>query len=340
MGFKLSNIEFNDIIKELSKNHKVYAPKRVESRGRFSDTDLILYKEIEAVEEIVYDKKSTYSPKEIITPITQTMFYFNEDGYKEANIDDKKIVIFIRPCDINALRRLDTIFLKNGDTEDYYYKRLREKVTIIMIECKESFENCFCVSMKSNKTEKYDLAVRISDEGVLCTSNTKEFTELLSKYKEVDFKPKFVKKNINVVNVPNITDINKEIFNHEMWDEFNARCIACGRCTTTCSTCTCFNTTDLHYDDNPNSGERRRTWASCHIDGFTTMAGGHNFRKDNASRMRFKAMHKIYDYQKRFGENMCVGCSRCDDICPQYIKFSSTINKISNVLKEGGKDGK
>ena len=48
--------------------------------------------------------------------------------------------------------------------------------------------------------------------------------------------------------------------------------------------------------------------------------------------MRFKVMHKIHDFNKRFGYHMCVGCGRCDDACPQYISFSECIDKINNIV--------
>jgi anaerobic sulfite reductase subunit A len=51
--------------------------------------------------------------------------------------------------------------------------------------------------------------------------------------------------------------------------------------------------------------------------------------------MRFKTFHKIYDFRKRFGYDMCVGCGRCDDVCPEYISFSECINRVSEALKGG-----
>ncbi|RKD32952.1 anaerobic sulfite reductase subunit A [Thermohalobacter berrensis] len=339
MGFQLQNSDFNKILNELKKEYKIYAPKRFEKRGTFSDTDMIRYGEIDSVEEIVWKEKSEYSPKEIIFPITQTLFYFTEEEYKVPKVDDKKIIVFLRPCDINGVRRLDTIFLKNGEHEDFYYKRLREKVKFVMIECKESFENCFCVSMNGNYTDNYSIAVRFEDGQVTLDVKDEDFKGLFNKVgKEVDFTPEYVKENHVKVEVPEVDKMPLEIFNHEMWKEYSERCIACGRCNVSCITCSCFTTQDIPYEDNPKAGERRRVWAGCHIDGFTDMAGGHSFRKEYGSRMRFKTLHKIYDYKKRFEENMCVGCGRCDDRCPEYISFSTCINKLNKVLKEEEKD--
>ena len=50
--------------------------------------------------------------------------------------------------------------------------------------------------------------------------------------------------------------------------------------------------------------------------------------------MRFKTHHKVYDYKKKRGYHMCVGCVRCDDICPEYISFSTFINKLEDALNE------
>ena len=57
--------------------------------------------------------------------------------------------------------------MENGGHADYFYARLREKVKVVMLECRESFADCFCVSVGTNKTEKYDAAVRITENEVL-----------------------------------------------------------------------------------------------------------------------------------------------------------------------------
>ena len=333
MSLKLTNESFDKVIEKLRKDYTVYAPRRFKDRGRFSDTDLIRYGEVSSVADIVWNEKSTFSPKEIIFPITQTIFRFTEEEYREPAIDDKKIIIFLRACDINGIRRLDTIFLKNGDDEDFYYKRLREKVKFVLIECQNSFDNCFCVSMNSNTTKDYSIAVCFGTNDALLEIKDNDLAEYFAGIGEKsNFKPEFVSENITKVTAPELKKMPDAIFTHEMWDEYKSRCIACGRCNTTCITCSCFSTDDIFYDESTNVGERRRTWAACHVDHFTDMAGGHEFRKDNAARMRFKTLHKVYDYNKRFGEQMCVGCGRCDDNCPEYISFSDCINKLNDII--------
>lgn len=333
MGYEIGKKVFNNILENLRADYKIYGPKKFEKRGRFSDTDLIQYAEISSIEQIEFKHKSTYSPKEVIYPITQTLFYFTEDEYKESTIDEKKIIVFLRPCDINGIKRLDQMFLDNGPFKDVYYERLREKVKFIMLECKDGFENCFCTSMNANFTQDYSMAVRIKEDSIYCDIKDEEFESIFKNLaKIVDFNVEYITENEINVNIPKPEKITIDLFNHEFWKEYSNRCIACGRCNTSCITCSCFSTQDISYEENPESGERRRIWAGCHIDKFTNMAGGHDFRTDNGSRMRYKTMHKIYDYNKRFNEHMCVGCGRCDDRCPEYISFSNCINKLNNLL--------
>lgn len=331
MGFVMDNKKFNSFLNAVGQEYKIYAPVLLKGKGTFSDTDTVRYGEVKTVEEIVFDKKSNFSPKEVILPITQTLFYFTEDTVMEPKVEDKKILLFLRSCDIHAVKRLDQIYLKNG-FEDPYYKKLREKVKFVLIECENSFENCFCVSMDSNKTEEYDLFVRARDGQVSVECKDESFKAYFAENKEDDVTPTFVLSNEVEVRIPE--GLDEKVFKWDGWKEYSQRCIACGRCNTVCGTCSCFTMQDIFYKDNGKAGERRRVWASCQIDGYTDMAGGHSFRKDKGDRMRFKVMHKVYDFNKRFGYHMCVGCGRCDDACPEYISFSNCVNKLNQAVKE------
>ena len=338
MGYNLSFQEVNALFEDLKKEYKIYAPKRFKKHGRYSDTDIIKYDEVSTVEEIEFKEKSHYPVKEVITPITQTLYYFTEDEFRESSIGhNKKILIFARPCDINAQRRQDMIYLHNGNFEDTFYKRIRERVKFICIECVDGFDTCFCVSMNSNKTDDYSLAVRFNESSLLFNVKNKEFSKFFNDKTEEEFELKFIEENEAKVTIPEIND--KEVLiklkNHPMWNEYNKRCLGCGSCTIACSTCSCYTTRDIVYDSLGKIGERRRVQASCHIDGFDEMAGGHNFRTTKADKMRYKVLHKIHDYKAQFGdEHMCVGCGRCTDRCPEHISITATINKVNNAVNE------
>ena len=292
MKIKLNRANFDKGLKLLKSEYKVFAPVTTPFKGVYSDTDLTKYEEI-------------------------------------SSIDDTKLIIFLRACDINGIKRLDEIYLNNGIEKDYFYERLREKVKFVLIGCKESFRNCFCVSMESNKTDNYSMALNLDNDEVYL--DIKDADLNVFRGEDTEFEVNHVKENLISLELPkNINPL--ELSKHEMWNDYDSRCIGCGRCNFVCPTCTCFTMQDIYYKENENVGERRRVWASCQVDGYTDMAGGHSFRKKQGERMRFKVMHKIYDFDKRFGYQMCVGCGRCDDACPQYISFSQCVEKIKGIV--------
>src|SRR5699024_11870687 len=57
-----------------------------------------------------------------------------------------------------------------------YYKQYRERVKFILMECEKSFENCFCVSMKTNKTDNYSMFIKREDDNVLIKVKDDEFS--------------------------------------------------------------------------------------------------------------------------------------------------------------------
>ncbi|MBW5396285.1 anaerobic sulfite reductase subunit AsrA [Brachyspira pilosicoli] len=335
MGYKLDKSDFQNLIDNLKKYYLIYAPKNFKGTGTFSDTDIVRYDYISNIDDIEFNKKSNYSFKESILPITQTLFYFTEDEVKEANIErEKPALIFLRSCDLHAIKRLDQIYLKNG-FEDYYYKRLRDNIKFVLIGCSKSFDNCFCVSMNSNKCDEYDFALNIRDNYFEIDCKNDEFKNLFKQYEELNVEIDYVRENDIKVKVAK--NLSLDVYKSKMWDEYDARCINCGRCNFVCPTCTCFTMQDIFYTDNGKVGERRRVHASCMVDEYTDVAGGGAYRKKNGERMRFKVMHKVFDYKKRNGYTMCVGCGRCDDACPEYISYSNCINKLEDAMKEVSK---
>lgn len=333
MGYKLTTEGLNQVLKELSKSYHLFAPHRYIGQGEFSDTDSIRYGEIKTVDEIELAEKSKHTFKEILLPISETLFFFTEDSIKEANMPSKDAIVFLRSCDLHAVKRLDEIYLNNG-AEDYYYKRLRDKIKFILIGCPSPFENCFCVDMGTNTIDDYSASLDLIDGEYYINCKTPEWDEVLNDNakESLDVSPTYVKETSTKVSIPE--SLTSAVAKSTMWDEYDTRCIACGRCNFSCPTCTCFTMQDIFYTDNGKSGERRRVLASCMVDNFTNVAGGGSYRQKHGQRMRFKVLHKVLDYKQRFGYHMCVGCGRCDDVCPEYISFSHIINKLNNITEE------
>ncbi|MCC2865585.1 anaerobic sulfite reductase subunit AsrA [Ihubacter massiliensis] len=337
MGYKLDFEEADRIFDALRDEFEIWAPKRFVGKGRYSDTDIIRYDQVHTAGEIEFHEKSDFPAKEVLTPITETLFYFTEDEYRASKETKKKLLIFMRPCDVHAKYHQEKIYLQNGDFADSYYQRMSEKVKVVLMECGEGWDTCFCSSMGTNRTEDYAAAVR-EDQGTLLIQVKDEALE--SYFRDcasASFAPSFVENNQLQVSIPEIPDqeVLTELKSHSMWDEFNKRCVSCGACTLACSTCTCFTASDIIYQENTSAGERKRTSASCQIKGFTDMAGGIVFRDSAGERMRYKVLHKFHDYKARFHDfHMCVGCGRCISRCPELISIAATVEKMAAAVDE------
>ena len=328
MGYRLSKTETEQLFKKLRQKYEIYAPVLKEGDGCFSDTDVVRYDKISSPEEIVWDRRSDYSFKEALLPVNETLVYFTEDETSVPKGTERELLIFLRACDLHAVKRLDEMYLKNG-FEDFYYKRRRERARFALMGCGASCGSGFCVSMGTNRADFYDLYMKVEKDTVYADCRD---PELEAFWKEAgaagaEVVPEYAKENQEKVTLPK--KLSNESFTKEIWDEYGARCIGCGRCNFVCPTCTCFTMQDIFYRDNAAVGERRRVWASCQVDGYTDIAGGISFRKKQGERFRFKVMHKIYDFEKRFGFPMCVGCGRCDQVCPEYISYSNCISRLA-----------
>ena len=105
----------------------------------------------------------------IATPLTRYFFLWHYNStytsYSQQYYMYKKTIIFLRSCDLHALKRLDDMYLHNGPA-DYYYHRLRKSIKIVLMGCDHSFENCFCVSMGTNQSSNYDMSIDRQADGI------------------------------------------------------------------------------------------------------------------------------------------------------------------------------
>ena len=337
MGFQLTADGFAKTLDALKEQYLIYAPVLKEGTGRFTDTDIVRYDFVSEASEIELERKSDYAFKEFLTPLSETLLFFTEDQVKAADIPDKPVLIFLRSCDLHAVRRQDDMYLNNGWTPDWFFKRRRDLVKFVLIGCKQSYQNCFCVSMGSNRSEDgYVFSVEPNGDGYACDVPDESFASFFRDGQTADIVPSYVLENQFSVRVPD--RVPNAILKHPLWDEYSARCIGCGRCNYVCPTCTCYTMQDIFYNENGKVGERRRVAAACMVDGFTNVAGGGEYRKSQGERMRYRVLHKISDHKKRFGENMCIGCGRCDDACPEYISYSNILNKVTDAVSCLGKE--
>ena len=54
---------------------------------------------------------------------------------------------------------------------------------------------------------------------------------------------------------------------------------------------------------------------SCNLLDFAEVAGGHNFRPDRETRLKYRYYHQHRGFMEDYDEPKCVGCNRCGDTC-------------------------
>lgn len=263
---------------------------------------------------------------------------FRVESESEAPID-KLAFIGVRSCELTALNVLDTILL-DGPYVDGQYRRRREQVFILAVNCTKPGGNCFCASMKTGPRARgaYDLAlteiyregchyflVEVGSEAGQCVLQSvphraAQQHEIEEALRALDEAAARMSKRVET---EGIVEILNERFEHPHWDDIAKRCLACANCTMVCPTCFCTNVEDV-TDLSGERAERWRVWDSCFTSDFTRIAGG-NIRLSTRTRYRQWLMHKFAHWQGQFNTFGCVGCGRCITWCPAAIDITQEL---------------
>lgn len=335
MDIKFSRNEADKFLKRLEEEYDVFAPIAYKNEGRYSNVDSIRYGKISSFNDVVTEKRSDYSAKEVLLPINH-LYAVKINGNIVKNEDDdneKKKIIILRSCDVHAMKRIDSKFLK-----DDYYRARREKVKFMVMECPNAFDTCYCVSTNTNKTEDYSLGIRFNSDNILIKIKDSDFDKYISSdCEKEDFDLRFAEEDGVSVKIPKLELWDYKALdkarNLEFWDEYKSRCIGCGSCNASCPTCTCLSTKEVPVN-NSNVIEIRRVWNGCQLVKSSALKG-YTLKQIVPTRIKQRVLDKFYNPKTEYSEEqMCVGCGRCTTICPKLISFANTITRLSEELEK------
>ena len=73
---------------------------------------------------------------------------------------------------------------------------------------------------------------------------------------------------------------------------------------------------------------KNKTLYSCNVIDFAEVAGGHNFRPERATRLKYRYYHKHRGFVEAYEESLCVGCGRCGEACLAGITVPEVIASV------------
>jgi formate hydrogenlyase subunit 6/NADH:ubiquinone oxidoreductase subunit I len=314
----------------------------VPKSGRYS------FEVLTAASELALDYDQTsLSPRKFLMPSRDTLLtYATRDAasYKPVSDAGPAVIIGVHPGDLTAIALYDKVY--SQDQTDTQYCDRRAQVTLVGLYPTKPYQYRFTSSMIREKdpylaadlmmTDMGDgtYAVEIvTDKGKALLSGSGAATADAATVKKMAGRKNAAKDGVALP--VKREELAKKLAGQEKHETFKTRgdkCFSCGSCVLVCPTCVCFDVRDK-VDLTLKNGIRYRTWDGCTIENFATCAGGHNFRKTAADRVRHRLFRKTVYLQEKYGITGCVGCGRCTAACTADI--ASIADMVGDIVGKG-----
>ena len=341
---KIAKKDFSDFVDELIRKERVFA---VQAKG-----DRFDYAPLESAQDMRLDFDVTLQPpKKFFLPPTEVLMTFEMGGAYESQHDAEAFVLLgVHPYDMIAINQMDELF--SQDNYDTHYMARRNNATVVACDVVTPSANVFASSMETAVVkEGFDVLLTDIGDSYVVEAATEKGEALIAGAKGAVAADDAALKSRQAVWAKNTKGLNRhelkcdaaylpkllgKAYDHPVWEERAKTCFSCGSCNQVCPTCYCFNVQDdVNWD--MKTGKRERAWDGCLLDGFTKVAGEHEFRKQRADRFRHRLYRKAkYVPEKIGGQIACVGCGRCIAAClPDIANPVSVYNVLIDDLGIG-----
>ncbi|MCT9933724.1 4Fe-4S dicluster domain-containing protein [Planotetraspora sp. A-T 1434] len=311
-------------------------------RGKGDQQEPGRYRLTERDDDMIFDfAASPDSAKRYTQPPRQTLVRMREETVEEVEPEAPLVALLgVRPCDLAALAVQDRVFL-GGRHPDPAYRRRREALFLVTVNCAVPGGTCFCVSMGTGPRAStgFDLALTelAAPHRFLIEAGSERGAEVIEALPHVPavqhdlVAAEAVSRTAaehmgRQVETEGIQEWLPEAHDSPRWNEVASRCLACTNCTMVCPTCFCTtmeDTTDL----GSGTAERIERWDSCFTLEFSELNGS-PVRGSGAGRYRQWLTHKFATWFDQFGTSGCVGCGRCITWCPVGIDVTEELANL------------
>lgn len=255
----------------------------------------------------------------------------------------------VRPCDLHAIAIQDRV-LGGGEHPDDAYVARRKACFVVVVECQDPAQTCFCTSTESGPgVDGDDPASAVADLVLTEVAGRRFVVRALSRAggelaeslglppaepdAVMDARARVTAAGEQMAHSIDLTRVRETVLaapSHQAWEAFGERCLACTNCTLVCPTCFCVSMTE-HVDMTDGSATRSREWDSCFSLSFSYLHGG-SVRTSTRSRYRQWATHKLVTWLDQFGTPGCVGCGRCITWCPAGIDIRELAESLTRWI--------
>lgn len=332
--------EFKKFVDSLIEENQTFGPKLVDTRP--DGNGIYQFREVGSFDDMDLDYTVTYSSvKNFFLPFREELsrFEFSDNDWDQS-VEyrvNPRVIVGVRPCDINALGILDKILLGGSYPSPYYMARRTNTFLIGMDH--EPLDDCFCESLGHDTVHRgFNLfCTDIGDKYYLTISSSKAFGFLKNfnikdpvngdsakfharrKHLRESFKSK-----VEVTGLPSVLDIE---FESPVWKKWGKKCLNCGSCAMVCPTCYCYGIEE-NIDVSLKCSRKERVEYSCSLVDFAEVAGGHNFRPIREDRLKYRFYHHYRGFAQNADDPICVGCNRCGRACLAGINPKEVINDL------------
>jgi ferredoxin len=228
-------------------------------------------------------------------------------------------VLGVAPCDLAAVAYLDQVF-----AEDLLYRRRRDTLFLAGQACVPG-PDCFCPPW--SVPPAFDLFLAPGQIWAGSARGAELLRQVTAREVLQDLpEPEGLGPATGPPVPKNLENLLRTGRDRPLWQEVGRRCLSCGACSVVCPTCYCYDVVDTVAA--AGRASRTREWDNCFFQSHALVAGGHNFRPDRGSRLRFRLEHKFLGFGSLRGQSSCVGCGRCKKACPVGIDVSEVLSSL------------